>query len=114
MSRDFENPKWKALRYACFKRDDFTCCKCGIKGKKIQAHHIIPVSLNPNLEWLLNNLITLCEDCHRMVTGKEIEFQNQFQEMIRFKKQQLGKKTGKKTYGQSKRPYRKRNPFLRF
>lgn len=65
----------KIARKACFERDNYTCIWCGIKGgiwlkekkKKVilNADHIKPFCDYPELRFELNNLRTLCEDCHR-------------------------------------------------
>jgi len=56
-------------RDCVFKRDNYTCCKCGnnwrsIKGLRLNAHHIIPISENYSLSFVVENGITLCEECH--------------------------------------------------
>lgn len=59
---------WREIRMSVYKRDDYTCQKCGIKcsgksGKNlIQSHHIEPYRKNKNNN--INNLITLCLSCH--------------------------------------------------
>ncbi len=53
------------LRLACLMRDDFTCQKCGKKGIKLSAHHIVWTSKGGKDS--LYNLITLCENCHDRV-----------------------------------------------
>lgn len=76
--------KYINWRKEVFKRDRWTCIKCGIKGKKIHAHHIknfkiiiedisnkfplfneVDVYLGYTPLWDLNNGITLCTDCHK-------------------------------------------------
>ena len=57
------NPEWAQL---VKERDGFTCQKCGDTGV-VQAHHIEPVSLRPDLADDLDNGITLCTSCHREV-----------------------------------------------
>lgn len=52
-------------RISVFKRDNFTCRECNVKGKRLHAHHIAPKSLYPELMFSLDNGITLCEECHR-------------------------------------------------
>jgi len=53
------------LRIACLMRDDFTCQKCGKKGVKLTAHHIVWTSKGGKDS--IYNLITLCENCHEKV-----------------------------------------------
>jgi len=45
-------------------RDNWTCQLCGSK-KNIVAHHIITVKKDPTKIYDENNLISLCDDCHR-------------------------------------------------
>jgi hypothetical protein len=54
---------WKKVRAMVFKRDNKTCQKCGSK-KKIQAHHLTYENHKNELNHL-EDLITLCEDCHK-------------------------------------------------
>lgn len=49
--------KWRMLRRAAMERDDYKCADCGT-NKILCVHHIIP-KLNK-----LDNLITLCGECH--------------------------------------------------
>jgi hypothetical protein len=54
---------WKKVRAMVFNRDKKTCQKCGSK-KKIQAHHLTYENHKNELNHL-EDLITLCEDCHK-------------------------------------------------
>jgi len=46
-------------------RDKYICKSCGETNKKmLEAHHIIPKSLKPELIYDINNGITLCLECH--------------------------------------------------
>lgn len=56
----------KQWREAVFKRDDYTCQMCGVKGCKLNADHIQPFSLFPELRFVVSNGRTLCEPCHKM------------------------------------------------
>jgi len=53
-------------------RDNFTCIWCGIRNEeglgfsvKLNADHIKPFALFPDLRFELSNGRTLCEDCHK-------------------------------------------------
>ena len=57
--------EYRAWRESVFKRDDFTCQFCGVRGGEINADHIKPFSLFPDLRLTLSNGRTLCVKCHR-------------------------------------------------
>ena len=69
-----ESGTYREWRTAVFERDNYICVDCGLKGgwdKKlkrrinIQADHIKPFSLFPELRFDINNGRTLCVDCHK-------------------------------------------------
>lgn len=90
--RSFEYKLW---REAIFKRDDFTCNKCFMRGGLLHPHHKIPfalifkdfinkynqfspiedketlakIAINHSEFWDINNGETLCIDCHRKIHG---------------------------------------------
>ena len=71
----------QTLRKKAFERDKFTCQKCYIQdstSRTLEAHHIIP--LYSGGENKLNNLITLCIDCHHYAPDKKEEFEEYIQE----------------------------------
>lgn len=60
---------YKNWRKAVFERDNYTCVFCGAqngKGKTItlQADHIKPFALYPELRLAIDNGRTLCKPCH--------------------------------------------------
>jgi hypothetical protein len=57
--------EYKEWRTAVFERDNYTCQICGICGGRLNADHIKPFSLFPELRFELSNGRTLCEDCHK-------------------------------------------------
>ncbi len=54
-------------RKSVFERDNYTCQLCKIRGYKLNADHIKPFSLFPELRLDLSNGRTLCEDCHKKI-----------------------------------------------
>ena len=56
---------YRLWREAVFKRDDWTCQFCFVRGGKLNADHIQPFSLFPDLRLDVSNGRTLCEACHR-------------------------------------------------
>lgn len=52
-------------RSSVFKRDNFTCIWCGKHGGKLNADHIKPFSIFPELRLAIDNGRTLCINCHK-------------------------------------------------
>ena len=53
-------------RTRVFERDDYTCRMCHVKNSgNLNAHHIIPLSIDTTLAYDVDNGITLCIPCHR-------------------------------------------------
>ena len=77
--RIWDSPKYKQWRTAVFKRDNYICQKCKIKGKYLEAHHLKSFSEllrkynvksreeadKCNLLWNINLGQTLCLKCHQ-------------------------------------------------
>lgn len=60
-------PEWKERRLQILKRDNYTCQRCGVRGKKMNVHHLrYDKSVMP-WEYDDKDLITLCEECHEIV-----------------------------------------------
>jgi hypothetical protein len=56
---------YKEWRTQVFKRDNFTCKECGVRGVELHADHIKPFALYPELRTKLSNGRTLCVPCHK-------------------------------------------------
>jgi 5-methylcytosine-specific restriction endonuclease McrA len=56
---------WDELRRRVYERDNHTCSNCGRSGVALHAHHIVPLSRGGSNS--INNLKTLCEDCHKLI-----------------------------------------------
>ena len=73
----------QTLKKKAFQRDNFTCQKCKIQDKTakiLEAHHITPLYLEGKNE--LDNIITLCFDCHHFAPNSKEEFDEYTKEEI--------------------------------
>jgi len=60
-----KHPRWQQKRLSVFDRDGWECTGCGAKDKTLHAHHLTyRKGLDP-WEYDLDDLDTLCEDCHK-------------------------------------------------
>ena len=69
-------------------RDNYECQNCGKKTGTLEVHHLLPSSRGGSDK--LENLITLCPDCHHLAHSSE-------EQLLKFQK-----KFGKKAKGQLK------------
>ena len=58
--------EYKKWRNDVFKRDNYTCQKCGKHTIDLEAHHIKEQSRYPELIYELSNGLTLCHKCHKL------------------------------------------------
>lgn len=63
--------EYREWRDAVFKRDNYSCQRCGKHGGTLNAHHIIRYRNSESMRTDINNGITLCEKCHRIVHKEE-------------------------------------------
>ena len=56
---------YKLWREAVFARDNWTCIWCGQIGGQLNADHVKPFALFPELRLAIDNGRTLCERCHK-------------------------------------------------
>lgn len=62
---------WLDLRKKCFERDDWKCVKCGKQPTLVNtliADHIKAIAIGGD-EWDINNIQTLCPECHKIKTA---------------------------------------------
>ena len=72
-----KNHQWKGgnrlyWTRKALERDNYTCQQCGYREDEImQIDHILPVKMYPDLKCDINNLQTLCPNCHFRKTLKD-------------------------------------------
>ncbi|MFC9446702.1 HNH endonuclease [Bacillus cereus] len=86
----YDSGEWKSIRKQVKKRDNYECQECkhnarvqtdtneyseSAKRKKIQivAHHIKELEHHPELTLNINNLETVCVNCHNKEHGRVYE-----------------------------------------
>lgn len=101
ISKGKKNPSWKGgitpayqqvrrtqeyrdWRNNVYRRDNYTCKKCGKRGVKIEAHHIYPLRNYAHLMYFVPNGITLCKICHTKMRFHEENEINMFCSMNRW------------------------------
>lgn len=73
-STEYTTVHWSQVRVKAFERDDHTCQDCGEKKEESEliADHITPVALGGD-EWDLSNVQTLCKECDKKKTSKDLK-----------------------------------------
>lgn len=56
------SPKWQTVRDR-FIRANPRCAACG-RSQELEAHHVVPYQIRPELELDESNLVSFCRACH--------------------------------------------------
>jgi hypothetical protein len=57
--------KYKSFILKVYRRDKYRCRRCKSIGKKLNAHHLDGWNWCKEKRYDINNVITLCYDCHK-------------------------------------------------
>ena len=67
MAFDYNSRRWRHKRKEILRRDGYLCQRCKRYGKQVQAvtvHHLKHVDEHPELAYINDNLVSLCNACH--------------------------------------------------
>lgn len=65
------DPRWQKLRLKIMERDKWICCFCGDTQSTFNVHHL--KYHGEPWEAPESELITICEDCHYLISGYKID-----------------------------------------
>lgn len=64
-AEEYKHPKWQAMRLKTLERFEFKCCVCDDTEKTLHVHHKRYPKGKRVWECSENDLMVLCEDCHK-------------------------------------------------
>ncbi len=64
--------KYFEWRSKVFERDNWICQTCGLRGIKLEPHHIKGWAKYPELRYEVENGVALCIECHRLTRRKKL------------------------------------------
>lgn len=56
----------KKVKPEVSERQGFRCADCGAEDKPLEIHHVIPRYENPDLAFDIDNVVALCNECHKI------------------------------------------------
>lgn len=70
------NGKWVStwnskVKHEVSERQGFRCADCGAENKPLEIHHVIPRYENPDLAFDIDNVVALCNECHKIRHSKQ-------------------------------------------
>lgn len=59
--------RWNSkIKHEVSERQGFRCADCGAENKPLEIHHVIPKHENPDLAFDIDNVVALCNECHKI------------------------------------------------
>jgi len=68
---DYGDTRHVRWRETCLRRDGYLCVNCGRTAEHV--HHKIHVDVDPSLRYDVDNGVSLCQRCHIMVHGANLQ-----------------------------------------
>ena len=68
-AEQIKSPKWQKKRLNILDRDKYTCMSCFEEEKTLHVHHLAYHKNKSIWQYEDNELITLCEDCHKTISN---------------------------------------------
>ena len=65
----YQGAEWQRTRQEVFARDGRRCVTCGAPGR-LECHHVIAARLEEVNFYAIDNLTTLCRNCHFIEENK--------------------------------------------
>lgn len=56
----------KKVKPEVSERQGFRCADCGAEDKPLEIHHVIPKHENPDFAFDIDNVVALCNECHKI------------------------------------------------
>lgn len=66
------DPRWQKKRLEVMERDKFCCRRCYDRDSTLNVHHFAYRRGLAPWEYRNNELVTLCEDCHKLVGSEDL------------------------------------------
>ncbi len=66
------------IRRQVYARDGYQCRLCRSIGGRLTLHHKIPIYVDKGLVKNVDNLVTLCQQCHHKINNHEVDYRNIF------------------------------------
>lgn len=83
MKRNYNDKAYEDFRKQVLRRDKKMCKMPGCKNTSgLNVHHIKKWSSAYSLRYEPSNGITLCKQCHKSISGKELHYEALFMEII--------------------------------
>lgn len=81
----YSSSRWQRLRELVKRDSNYMCVICKSKGDisyADQVHHIVPITLDKDLSYSYENLVSLCSYHHEEIHKKNINSQEKFLKYI--------------------------------